>query len=66
MAEAVADATPVGIILTVQSGINSHLDRRALKRQLETARAAANSTAEAEAVCLLELNMFNRKVWVFL
>ncbi|CAE7884829.1 unnamed protein product [Symbiodinium sp. KB8] len=64
VAEAVADATPVGIILTVQSGINSHLDRRALKRQLETARAAANSTAEAEAVCLLELNMFNRKVLI--
>ncbi|CAE7197304.1 unnamed protein product [Symbiodinium sp. CCMP2592] len=64
VAEAVADTTPVGIILTVQSGMNSHLDRNELKRKLQEARAAKDRTGESEALCLLELNMFNRKVLI--
>ncbi|CAE7294270.1 unnamed protein product, partial [Symbiodinium sp. CCMP2456] len=64
VAEALAETTPVGIILTLQSGMNSHLDRNELKRQLQEARAANSPGAEAQALCLLELNMFNRKVLI--
>ncbi|CAE7546474.1 unnamed protein product [Symbiodinium natans] len=64
VAEAVAEASPVGVILTLQSAANSHLDRNALKRQLQEARARQDRGGEAEALCLLELNMFNRKVLI--